>query len=539
MMQCFEIKKTTPLKPQDKHWQFCVGSGHAALALRADYRDLLTQVHRELGIRQVRFHGIFCDDMHTMHTLQDGFPLPAGGDIVETSFRQCAAVYDNILASGMKPFVELSFMPTLLAKDSSKGGFFYRPNLNMPADEDRWVAYIQTFIHFLMDRYDREEVESWYFEVWNEPDLKVAFFNGSQQDYFHLYEITAKAIKDVNQNLKVGGPSTSGSKWVSAFVRFCKENDVPVDFVTTHQYAGDPLGGVHDSGGPEETEEPQMDMEEIKARMNPEHIRQAFAGLPKNAILPALRRFLGDPLETTEVPDNLFRMNAPVVKQQAQGLPVYYTEWNTCATFAAYSNDTRKVAAYNAKTALALDGVIDGSSIWCFSDIFEEMHPFPEEFHGGFGMLTQSGIKKPVYHAMQMLADSGELRYELPGALDREISCAAFRSHKETQILLIRQKMKNLFELPKAPVRVCVETEIKPARVYVQRIDEDHCNPLNEWENMGSPQVPNFRQLQQLTEATAMRNEEWDYTYENGVLIVQAELGVNDVYFIRICWEDT
>ena len=149
---------------------------------------------------------------------------------------------------GMKPFVELSFMPQHLAKEDVRGMFFYRPNICMPKDDQAWIDYIQSFVRFLIDRYGQEEVESWYFEVWNEPDLPVVFFHGTREDYFHLYEITARAIKEVDEKIRVGGPSTSGSKWVKSFVAFCKEHNVPVDFVTTHQYAGDPLGGVLRSG---------------------------------------------------------------------------------------------------------------------------------------------------------------------------------------------------------------------------------------------------------------------------------------------------
>ena len=404
----------------------------------------------------------------------------------------------------------------------------------MPENDDAWVKYIQAFVRFLLERYGREEVESWYFEVWNEPDLGIIFFDGTRSDYLHLYEITARAIKEVDSNIKVGGPSTSGSKWIAAFVRFCKENNVPVDFVSTHQYAGDPLGGIQDAGGVEDTEESELDIDAVKAVFNPEVLKAALADLPKNQILPAFRVLQRDQLENEDVPNHTFRTHAPIVKEQAQGLPVFYTEWNTSATFSAYTNDTRKVAAYDVKTVLALEDVIDGSSIWSFSDIFEEFHPFPEEFHGGFGLMTQSGIKKPVYHAMKMLADAGDQRYDMADALDGEIGMAAFRAETEIQVLLFRQKLKNLFDLPKEKAVIKIEMAEAPKRVYVQRIDAYHCNPLAVWEEMGSPQMPTPVQLKQIVEKSAMVEEEWPCRYHNGSLEVTAELGVNDLYFVRI-----
>ncbi|MGN1148638.1 MAG: beta-xylosidase, partial [Lachnospiraceae bacterium] len=243
-----EIQKDTPTVPFNKHWQFCIGSPHATYALRRDYFEQLKQVHQDLKIERVRFHGIFCDDMHTYHKMSDLLPVPGASKYSEQSFRWCGVAYDNVLAAGMKPFVELSFMPKALAKKNRKGLFFYKPNISPPKDYNKWYAYIQEFIRFLIDRYGIEEVRQWYFEVWNEPDLKLPFFAGSREDYFKLYAATVKAIKDIDSGLQVGGPSTSGSKWVKELLAYCRSNSLPIDFVTTHEYAGDPLGGLEENG---------------------------------------------------------------------------------------------------------------------------------------------------------------------------------------------------------------------------------------------------------------------------------------------------
>ena len=522
-MTHFTIPADAPLRPFDKHWQFCVGSGHAGLALRADYGRLLKQAHDELGLERVRFHGIFGDAMHTMHSLRDILPLPGAKKYAEASFRHCGLAYDNVLAAGMKPFVELSFMPPMLAKRKIRGAFFYRPNVNPPRDYAAWHRYIQAFVRFLRQRYGEEEIRTWFFEVWNEPDLPIAFFNGSRKEYFHLYEVTARAIKEIDPQIQVGGPATSGSKWVAEFMQFCEENRVPVDFISTHQYAGDPIGGVKSK----EQKEGGL-LGSLPGRL------RAMKAAPRDAILPAYRRLMGDETEEKALPEGAFLANAQMVKQQARGLPVYYTEWNASAVFSAYSNDTRKVAAYDVKTCLALEGAVTGSSIWCFSDIFEELHPFPEEFHGGFGLLTQGGIKKPVYHGMRMLAEAGPERCDLPGALDGEISMAAFRSETETQVLLLRQKMKNLFGLPKEEARVEIALAQEPKRVYLQRIDDTHCNPLKLWEAMGSPQVPTPGQLAELQAQSAMSDEDLPSEWRDGTLTFSVSLGVNDVYFVRI-----
>lgn len=518
----FTIAKDCKTYPHKKHWQYCVGSGHALLALRTDYTRQLKFIHEELGIRYVRFHGIFCDDMNTVHTLADMMPFPGAEQFTEQSFHACGVAYDNVLEAGMKPFVELSFMPKALAARDDRGMFFYKPCISPPADYEAWAEYIRSFVRFLEHRYGPEEVRAWPFEVWNEPDLPV-FFSGTRDEYFKLYEATARAIKSVDEKIRVGGPSTSSSRWVRSFMDFCEKNQVPVDFISTHQYAGDPLGGVEDQGDMESGKAPDFHFE-----------MPDLTAIKEKTFLAGQRAISPDQSELKDIPNDTFLKNAPIVKQQAKGLPVYYTEWNESAGFSSYTNDTRKVAAYDVKTALDVAEHVDGSSIWCFSDIFEELHPFPQPFHGGFGMLTQDGVPKPVFYGMKLLAMAGEERLDLgEDATKGEIGIAAFRRTGTVQALLFRQKMKNL-DLPKEKAIVKLECPRNPGQVTVCRIDEEHCNPLKVWENIGSPQDMNRKEIEALKEKTALVRELWPFTWENGVLAVTAQLGVNDIYLIEI-----
>lgn len=557
-MMEFNITRNAKTEKWNKHWQFCVGSGHAAFALRADYAKQLKFIHDELGIRFVRFHGIFNDDMHTLDNFTHILPIPGMECHQERSFYLCGAAYDNILACGMKPFVELGFMPQALAKNPEHGVNFYGSIFSDPRDHAEWAEYIKAFIRYLLHRYGQQEVESWFFEVWNEPDLQGSFYQGTQEDYFKLYEVTAKAIKEVCPSLRVGGPATSGSKWVKRFVDYCEKKALPLDFVSTHQYSGDPLGGVKDEGGPDgmtddiaektKTEERHGNRSsdaaaEVSARpeetdpreMLMSMIAKAMSNVPEDAsCLQILRTIMGDPSETSEIPNFAFRENSGIVKQQAKGLPVYYTEWNMQATFSAYSNDTRKTAAYDVKTALDVEKNVTGSSVWCFSDIFEEFHQFKEEFHGGFGLQTIHGIPKPSFYGLKMLAQAGDERYVLGDeATDGEIGIAAFRDKGKRQVLLFRQKMKQL-DLQKERAEVSVELDHAPKGVFLQRIDEEHCNPLKVWEEMGSPADLNPAEVNEIIEKSAMTAEELPYIYEDGKVSFHAELGVNDIYFVTI-----
>ncbi len=512
-----EIKKNTPTEKFNKHWQFCVGSAHAPYALRKDYFDQLKKVHEDLGIERVRFHGIFGDDMHTYHKATDILPMPFGWNYTEQSFRQCAVAYDNILSAGMKPFVELSFMPKALAKNNTRGMFYYKPNIAPPKDYDKWYKYIQDFARFLIDRYGIDEIRTWIFEVWNEPDLRIPFFAGTQKEYFKLYSVTAKAIKDIDSSIIVGGPSTSGSKWTKEFLDFCRENNVPVDFISTHQYAGDPLGGIE-----------QME-DNVSLKIN------IFAGLTKkkepdkNSILPLFREFLGTNDAHKTLHRDGFICNSKNVKENAGDLPVYYTEWNMCANFSAPCNDTRMAAAYNTHAILGTQNFVDGSSIWCFSDLFEEFHQFPEEFHGGFGIMTQSGIPKPTYHALKLLSDAGDEKYILPN--NEKIDVAVFKNKEKIQVLLSYLEFNTTDKSETVTVKIECEN---PQNVTLKRIDENHCNPLKEWEKLGSPTVPNSQQYKQILENSSLTEENLDYSYDNGFLEFSVTLFENDIYFVEV-----
>lgn len=527
-----EIDSHAARRPFHRHWQFCVGSGHAALALRSDYMALLQKVREELGFSYVRFHGIFDDDMDVVRSLADILPAKGAERFVEYNFEKIGAVYDNVLACGMRPFVEMSFMPRLLACGTTRSGLYYRPNITPPADDEKWQDFVRAFVRYLTARYGIDEVASWYFEVWNEPDLGV-FFDGTKAEYYRLYEVTARAVKSVDSRLCVGGPATSGSRWLGSFLEYCTKNQVPLDLVSTHQYAGDPICGVEGGTDPE-AENEKMDLDLIRRT-------DILTDPAQGTILEGFRQIMRDQSELVELPDDSFRKNAvaaAALVKRSGSLPLFYTEWNANAIFAAATNDTRKTAAYDVKAALDTELSIDASSVWCFSDLFEEFHHFQEEFHGGFGLLTSHGIPKPVYHAFRMLREVGGYRLLLgEDATDQEIGTAAFADAEYGEgslwILLFRQKMRQL-DLPAAHVTVEVKADRRPASVTVKKIDETHGNPLAVWQQMKAPVPAMPWQVEQIRQDSAVREEALDFAFEQGRIVFSGALSVNDVWLVRI-----
>lgn len=511
----FEILKNTSTKPTDRHWQFCVGSGHALLAHRADYIQQLQFIHDELGIKRVRFHGIFNDDMKVVTNITQFLHLPGGDKFRDISFHQIGCVYDNILSTGMKPFVELSFMPSMMASGKKTASFGYKCNITLPKSFTEWGELIQAFVRYLIRRYGKDEVESWYFEVWNEPNLDV-FFKGSMDDYFRLYETTVRAIKEVNPQIPVGGPSSAVSAWVPELVAYCEKNQVPLDFVSTHQYAGEPIGHV-------------VSKSVIRKLIlnGLQKMKKAKGG----SVLEGVRMILRRAAERTDLPRGIFYDNAKVVKESAQSYPLFYTEWNVSATCSAPLNDTRMAASYAVKSVLDIAGIVDGSSIWSFSDIFEELFFFSNEFSGSFGLLTINGIPKPSFYALKMLSQVRETRLCLPRTND-DIEIGAFKDETGMQLLVYRQS--HYPEGASAPVDISVDIDTRPAAVTIQRIDETHCNPYKVWQDMGMPEDLLPDQIEYIKEQSNMVEETLAYQYKNGRLRISADIGINDVWLIKI-----
>lgn len=512
----FSLSSDCALKNHDKHWQFCVGSCHAPMAHRVDYLEQLKFAHDELGIERVRFHGLFNEDMKVGMTFKNFMPLPSAAKFKEYSFFQIGKIFDNLLKIGVKPFVELGFMPKIMASGKRQCNFEYKGNITMPKSLDEWSGFITDFVNFLIDRYGSEEVSSWYFEVWNEPNLSV-FFAGSKKDYFRLYEATAKAIKAVDSRIQVGGPSTANCAWIEDFVDFLSTNNIPCDFVSTHQYAGDPMGHVFRLGA---------FLKSMRSRLKA--MRKSEGG----SVLEGARLMLVD--ESEQITDrNVFMKNLKTVRSQARGIPVIYTEWNVSATCTAAINDTRRAASYAVRTVLAAEGELKATSWWTFSDLFEEIQFFPDPFSGAFGMINNYGIPKPSFYGFKLLSMLGDKRYDLPKKPDDSIEFAAFKKGGTTQILAYKQN----FIAESGSAESCeiqIERENAPSAVYIYKIDETHCNPLAVWQNMGSPKYLKPEQVEFIKQNSSLKKEKLNFKFENGKLALLTELCNNDVQLIEV-----
>ena len=510
-----KIDRNISTVPTDYSWQLGLGNDHAYQLHRTDVCEHIKLAHDELGIQYIRCHGILDDDMLTYQRMSDCRmfgSVPFKNRIEEINFRQVGHVYDNLLKCGVKPFVEISFMPSALAK-GKKLGLRYDPNITMPKSLAKWGEYIKKFIRFLLDRYGAEEVESWYFEVWNEPDLSC-FFAGSQKDYFKLYEATVRVIKEVNPNLRVGGPSTSACLWLEEFLAFCEENGVPCDFVSTHHYPGDAFGNF------------------ISLRNVKQMFTAAMDGVRN-------RRSLSQTMtDMFFLPEDFIRWDKGTLakmddeaKKKVGDKPLFITEWNSMAVFGSPVHDEKYSAAFAVKTCMDLDNTLDGYMFWCCSDLFEEQFMLPRPFVGSFGIVSNDGIPKPNFWGFKLLSQLYPRRLALPMRTNEPVEYAAFVEGDKTQILVFAQD-QDYYKNEIHDIQIEINCEARG--VSVQRIDDTHCNPKAEWVKLGSPDNLTSTQVKDIKEKTRLNQEPLPFSTENGVTKLSLQLHTNDVALITL-----
>lgn len=473
-MPDFTCQLSETASPLTHFWEHTVGSDHAPVALRADWQNHLRRCHDELGFRYVRFHGYLSDDMGTLISHQEESLY---------SFFNADQICDFLLSIGMRPFVELSFMPTVLAS-GRRTVFHYRGNITPPRDYQRWATLIRKLVSHWVERYGVGEVREWFFEVWNEPNLK-AFWTGTQADYFKLYRYTIHAIKSVDGALQVGGPATAANGWIEEFLDYCEKNRLPADFVSTHHYPTDAFGEESDD---------------------------TLTQLAKSQ-------------------RSILREQAQDAKRRARGKPLYYTEWNASSNPRDSLHDEPYSAAFAVKTIMEANGLVEGYSFWTFSDIFEENYFPSKPFHGGFGLLNLHGIPKPTYRAFELLHSLGNESLLVDGQHET-VDAWVVRGVSKTTVLLTNHALPR-HHLEKQRVRIQLRNALEPASAQVQRIDEDHVNPRRLWKEMGVPEYLSSEQVDKLQDASQVQREPLDFTYTSGRIEFEVTLPANSVAAIE------
>jgi xylan 1,4-beta-xylosidase len=464
-------------------WSYCVGAGRANEGLRASWLEQLKLVKADCGFNYCRFHGLFHDDMFVYHET-------AGKPVY--NWQYIDDLFDRMLNTGVRPFVELSFMPKDLASTDNTT-FWWKAHTSPPKDYAKWEGLVSAFTLHCLERYGLEEVKQWYFEIWNEPDLH-GFWDGTKSQYFELYKVSAQAIKAINPDLRVGGPATSNfvpderfygevedkSKdktltepdinkldwhgvWIKDFLEYCKKEGLPLDFISTHPYPTD------------------------------------------FAINPITKRGGGRTREVDATLHDMHWLKKAIADSVYPNVQIHLTEWSSSPSSRDPMHDALPAAAYIIKVNLDCAGLVNSLSYWTFTDVFEEAGAGNTIFHGGFGLINYQGIVKPSFHAYRML---NQLEDEL---LHKEDGMAITRdSHSGKISALIYHYPTEMKDAVGGDVQKVMDTginrifklnlkELHPHSKFItEMLDKQHGNALAAWNAMGNPPTPTREQTAML-----------------------------------------
>ena len=433
--------------PLPHFWEHVFGSGRAILSLRESYREDMRNAKKVTDMRYVRFHAIFHDEVGVYEEDPQGNPI--------LNFSYVDQIYDGLLADGVRPFVELSFMPKKLASNKDAlHAFWYKQNVSPPKDYAKWDEMITQFAKHLIDRYGIDEVSQWYFEVWNEPNIDFWAGDPKQATYFELYDHTARALKAVSARLRVGGPSTAQAAWADAFIKHCSDNNIPADFVSSHVYGNDKaedVFGTHEQ-------------------------------IPRNRMVCRAIEKVHKQIKSSSMPK----------------LPLIWSEFNASYANEPEVTDATYMGPWLADTIRQCDGLVDEMSYWTFSDVFEEQGVVKQPFYGGYGFIAEDGIPKPAYNAFLLLHRLGDERL----ALSSEDALVTRR--KDGTLVMAAWNMVDPGTTGSAKE---VEFKFEHARlskVQVTRLDPDHGDVHKAYAAMGSPRYPTKQQIEKLRAAARL-----------------------------------
>ena len=445
----------------NKYYNKCITFGRAAEGLRADFQEQLKELQSEIGFEYIRFHGLFHDDMAVYDEDKNGNSVLWFGYIDK--------LFDFLLSVNIKPFVELGFMPEKIATVKNTV-FWWQANGCPPTDYDKWHYLVNETVKHLTERYGINEVKTWYFEVWNEPNLG-SFFRGTQEEYFKLYEVSVDAVKSVCNDYRVGGPSTSGAAfreglgYLKAFIDFCDSKKLPVDFFSAHPY---PTCWALDEEGTEH-----------------------MGYISKDICI----EFLDNIKDIVD--------NSPYSKAE-----IHLTEWNSSPSPRDLIHDTPFMAPFILYNITQNFGKVDSLGFWTFTDIFEENGPGKSPFHGGFGLINADGIKKPAYWAYWLLNKLGNEIIEqsenhiiTKNGNDYQVIIWNYCYYKDNfangdRSELTEANRDNVFKNKD----ITIDLSIHLNGEYEQTIYtlDESTSALHNWINMGAPKYPTVNQIREL-----------------------------------------
>lgn len=351
-------------------WREVMTVACASDLLTADIQKMVCKMRHEIGFRYIKFNGILSDDLHVYNKAPDGTPI--------YNFVYFDKVFDFLLSIGLRPIVQLSFMPALLAKEPDRRLFNYL--VSEPNNLDAWCDLVRNVTEHLIERYGPEELRKWHFCVWNQPDTPKNLYGfSSSEAFYEFYRRTYQTIKGCDKQLSFGTPPTfyivseGFTNWYIDFLSWCRSHHCMPDFLNFHYY--DTALGVKS------------------------HSTKLMFGFV-------------DSMSLRDNPDGFKAFVDQVLSEREQlglkRLPILLTEWNNTPSQQDLLNDTCFKSCYIVKNILENYDKLDSFGYWSLTDWMGEA-PLPRElFFGGLGLFTAGGIPKASYHALWLLRQLGD-----------------------------------------------------------------------------------------------------------------------------------
>jgi xylan 1,4-beta-xylosidase len=455
---------TTPLRHT---WEGVVNIDQFRWMVRRDVQEQLKMAHDELGARHVRAVGMFDDEMRVLGKDPKHFNVAGGGE-ARVNWQVVDYVIDSLLDIGISPMFTTSFVPGEYASGTATV-FTTKGRVSPPKDYKQWRDLVSGGVRHMIDRYGLDIVGGWYFEVWNEPNLQGSFFDGTQQDFWKLWSETYRAIKEVDATLRVGGPSTARAEWVQDLIEFGRKNDCEPDYLITHVYNNDSTSGaVAPFDGPPEHSAPG----------SPHYATGAIRGVRR------------------------------VLDELNFGGEVHWNEWGRSWWPHFPDRESANEAAFVAKTMSEVSQLADYFAYWCLSDVYDQMGYGATTFHGNYGLLNLQGLRKPPYHAFQLLSKLGNERIntvvengsDCHGAIvtRRDDRCAALvYSYEAASEYSVREQTVEV----ELPAGVNWNTQ----NLTLHGISGNENNILSHWQRMGAPDYLRREELRELQSQNALQ----------------------------------
>jgi len=462
---------------------YCIGTGRMGLALTKEYYEELKLTQEEIGFSHIRGHGLFTDDMAIYHEYEID-----GKKIVEYNYTYLDRVLDMYQSLNLAPFFELGFMPKQMAS-GEQAIFYWRGNTTPPKDYKSWADMVAAMLKHCVERYG-EQVYDWPIEVWNEPNLPGFWKDANMEEYFKLFEVSFKAVKKVSKRFKVGGPAVCGVRdefWIRSFLDFCRKKKLKPDFVTRHHYTTEmPERSGH--YGYQKLSEPEHGFENLKTS------RDAIDSYP-----------------------------------EFKGLPIHITEFNTSYIPNNPVHDTNINAAYMAQQLSRLGDVNESYSYWTFGDVFEEMGVPFSQFHGGFGLVAHHCIPKPTFWTFAFFKRLKEFGEKCIYRDDSSVLVSDGKGGFAGVLWNISGEEKD------AEINIsCTAKKGDSFVVLSELVDEDVCNPLKVWHDLGEPKYPSDFEVDIIKKGSKPLLKSTGLTAAAGKLALSFKLGAYGVLYFTV-----